>query len=268
MFSILVSGDKTAWETDQLMRMDQSRFKEFSDSEHESIVLEKPETLKALETVPALLMYETECLHAATVRYGFLRNIRLLHQDLVFNFLEEGVFDRAIVMEFATRLGFRDGEQHRTHWAIKDGDIPSGMMEHLRLSYDVVLSFAGENRAYVEEVAAILREYRVRVFYDEYEQVNLWGKNLAEHLDTIYRQSGKYCVIFISKYYAEKPWTNHERRMAVDRALNERREYILPARFDDTQLPGISSSIAYTQLGGKTPTDFARLILQKLGRKL
>jgi hypothetical protein len=119
-------------------------------------------------------------------------------------------------------------------------------MEHLRPSYDVVLSFAGENREYVKGVAAVLRECHVRVFYDGYEQVNVWGKNLAEHLDIIYRQSGKYCVIFISKYYAEKPWTNHERKMAIDRALNERREYILPARFDDTQLPGISTSIAYT----------------------
>jgi hypothetical protein len=141
------------------------------------------------------------------------------------------------------------------------------MMAHLRPSYDVVLSFAGENREYVEEVARVLREHRVRVFYDEYEQVNLWGKNLAEHLDIVYGQSGKYCVIFISKYYAQKPWTNHERRMAVDRALNERREYILPARFDDTQLPGISSSVLYIQLSEKTPADFARLILLKLGRK-
>ena len=268
MFSILVHGNDTAWDTDQLMRMDKARFKEFSDSEHESIFLEKPETLKALEMVPALLMYETGCLHAATVRYGFLKNIRVLHQDLVFTFSEEGVFDRAIVMDFATRLGLQNWEAGRTHWALKDGAIPSRMMDHLHPSYDVVLSFAGEDRKYVEEVAAVLREHQVRVFYDEFEQVSLWGKNLSEYLDTIYRQSGKYCVMFISRHYAERPWTIHERRMALDRALQERREYILPARFDDTQLPGISSSIAYTQLGDKTPKNFAMLILQKLGRKL
>ena len=266
MFNILVHGNDTAWETDQLMRMDKARFKEYSDSEHQGIVVTSPDTLKALEAVPTLLMYEAHCQHARTVRYGVLRNIRVLHGDLVFNFLEEGLLDRAIVTEYANRLGFQDLEAHRTHWAIKDGGIPSGMLEHLRPSYDVVLSFAGEDRKYVEEVADVLRQHSVRVFYDEYEQVKLWGKNLAEHLDTVYRRSGKYCVMFISEHYAAKPWTIHERRMAVDRALKERREYILPARFDDTELPGISSSVLYVSLRKKAPADFARLILQKLGR--
>lgn len=266
MFNILVHGNDTAWETDQLMRMDLGRFKESSDSEHESIAVDRPETLRGLESVPTLLMYETGCQHAASVRYGFLRNIRRLHQDLVFYFSEEGVLDRTTVLEFATRLGFRNWEACRTHWAIKDGSIPRELLQHLRPSYDVVLSFAGENRAYVVEVAEVLRQHQVRVFYDEFEQVNLWGKNLIEHLDIIYRQSGKYCVIFISKHYAEKPWAIHERRMALDRALREKRDYILPARFDDTQLPGLSSSIAYTQLDDKEPTTLAALILQKLGR--
>jgi hypothetical protein len=120
MFSILVNGNREAWETDHLMRMDQSRFKLYSDSEHESIVLEKRETLKGLQTAPALLiyedwLYETGKLPAATVRYGFLKNIRLLHSHVFFNFLEERAFDHAIVKEFATRLGFGDWESNITH---------------------------------------------------------------------------------------------------------------------------------------------------------
>ena len=41
--------------------------------------------------------------------------------------------------------------------------------------YDVALSFAGENREYVKQVAEILRSSNVRVFYDAYEEVALWG---------------------------------------------------------------------------------------------
>ena len=44
--------------------------------------------------------------------------------------------------------------------------------------YDVCLSFAGEDRDYVRQVAAGLDDRQVDVFFDEYEQVNLWGKNL------------------------------------------------------------------------------------------
>lgn len=268
MFSILVHGNDEAWETDQLLRMDKARFKEHSDAESETIRCDQPETLKSLESVPTLLMYELGCPHANTVRYGFLRNIRVVREELVFTFAEEGVFDRSTVKEFATRLGLKDWENGRTHWAIKDGGIPGSMMTRLRPSYDVVFSFAGENREYVEAVANILRDQQVRLFYDDFEEVNLWGKNLAEHFDTIYRQSGKYCVMFISEHYARKPWTNYERRMAMDRALLERREYILPAQFDGTELPGMSSSVQYVSIADRKPADFAVMILKKLGRAI
>ena len=48
--------------------------------------------------------------------------------------------------------------------------------------YDVSLSFTGEDREYVEQVASGLRHQGVRVFYDRYEEANLWGKDLCVHL--------------------------------------------------------------------------------------
>jgi hypothetical protein len=44
--------------------------------------------------------------------------------------------------------------------------------------YDVCLSFAGEDRAYVKQVADALNVKGVRVFYDKYETAELWGKEL------------------------------------------------------------------------------------------
>src|SRR5437879_2953357 len=104
--------------------------------------------------------------------------------------------------------------------------------------YEVALSFAGENRSYVEKVASVLRKKGIRVFYDGYEQVELWGKDLYAHLDDVYRNVAYYCVIFISRGYARKLWTTHERRSAQARAFRENREYILPARFDESAIPG------------------------------
>ena len=53
-------------------------------------------------------------------------------------------------------------------------------------SFDIALSFAGEDRQYVEEVAKVLRLMGFRVFYDKYETVSLWGKNLYTHLSEVY----------------------------------------------------------------------------------
>jgi len=124
-------------------------------------------------------------------------------------------------------------------------------------SYDVCLSFAGEDRAYVSEVAKSLQTAGIRVFYDAFEEKNLWGKDLYEHLDQVYSKASRFCVIFCSKYYARKLWTNHERKSAQARAFQENSEYILPARFDRTEIPGVRKTIGYVDLRGRRPEELA-----------
>jgi hypothetical protein len=131
--------------------------------------------------------------------------------------------------------------------------------------YEIVLSFAGEDREYVEAVAKYLRTNDVSCFYDKYEDVTLWGKDLVEHLDVVYR-SARYCVMFISEHYSKKIWPSHERRSALSRAIEQKGEYILPARFDNTELPGIRHTIGYVDLKNKKPDELAKMILKKLGR--
>ncbi len=130
--------------------------------------------------------------------------------------------------------------------------------------YDVALSFAGEDRAYVESVAKFLKQNQVNVFYDIFEEANLWGKNLYSHLSSVYKDRANYTVIFISKHYAEKLWTNHERENAQARAFLENREYILPARFDDTEIPGILKTVGHIDLLRHSPESFGSLICQKI----
>lgn len=134
--------------------------------------------------------------------------------------------------------------------------------------YDVALSFAGEEREYVKKVAECLKTNRIKVFYDEEEeeQVKMWGKDLTEYLSKIYGKRSHYCVMFISKNYAEKVWTKHEKRSALERAIKEKEEYILPVRFDDTEIAGLPSTFHYIDLRTKTPQQLGKLILGKLGR--
>lgn len=131
--------------------------------------------------------------------------------------------------------------------------------------YDVALSFAGEDRPYVNNVATLLREKGVSVFYDSFEQSALWGKDLYEYLSNIYYRKARFCVIFISRHYAQKSWTNHERKSAQSRAFEENEEYILPARFDATAIPGIRPTLGYIDLSILTPDQFVGHILTKIG---
>jgi hypothetical protein len=130
--------------------------------------------------------------------------------------------------------------------------------------FDVCLSFAGEQREYVADVANLLRGRNVKIFYDEYEEAGLWGKDLYEHLDSVYRTRSRFCILFASTDYASKVWTTHERRSAQARAFQDSEEYILPARFDDTEIPGLRPTVGYVDLRTISPHQLADLVVRKL----
>src|SRR6266478_5728839 len=90
--------------------------------------------------------------------------------------------------------------------------VPQRRSEPAPETYDVALSFAGEDREYVEHVATGLRDAGVSVFYDLFQRAELWGRNLVDHLAEVYQKRSRYVVMFISKHYVQKAWTTHERQ--------------------------------------------------------
>jgi hypothetical protein len=132
------------------------------------------------------------------------------------------------------------------------------------VEFEIALSFAGEDRVYVDQVANLLRDSGVKVFYDLFEEANLWGKNLYDYLSEIYKNKALYTIMFISKHYAQKLWPTHERQAMQTRAFQEHQEYILPARFDDTPIPGVLPTVAYISLVNRTPAAFVGVVHKKL----
>ena len=133
--------------------------------------------------------------------------------------------------------------------------------------YDVAFSFAGEDREYVEEVALFLKNRNIAVFYDYFEEENLWGKNLVSYLEEIYTYKSKYCVIFISQYYVQKEWTSFESAAAMVRMLDsnvKQKEYLLPVKFDETKVPGVLKTIGCIDGKRKSPEELGNLIIKKL----
>ena len=88
---------------------------------------------------------------------------------------------------------------------------------------------------------------------------------MYQHLDNVYQRKAKYAVIFISESYSKKLWTNHELKSAQARAFSENEEYILPVRFDETEIPGIRNTIGYLSLKDLKPIQLGKKIIEKLG---
>lgn len=136
----------------------------------------------------------------------------------------------------------------------------------MKYYYDVVLSFASEDREYVEECADILTALGIKAFYDSYEQDVLWGKDLYTFLADIYSNKARYAIVFISQHYVKKCWTKHEFKFINERMFNSETEYLLPVFLDDTKLCGIPETQGY--LTNKTPYEVAVMFAKKINKDI
>lgn len=131
--------------------------------------------------------------------------------------------------------------------------------------FDVALSFAGTEREQARRLAEAIRSAGFKVFYDDFYPEQLWGRDLVALFDRVYRKASKYCVMFVSAEYAKRIWTSHERRSAQARALEEKgREYILPIRFDETDLDGLPPTVGYLPVEQYTMSQIAEILIRKL----
>jgi hypothetical protein len=71
--------------------------------------------------------------------------------------------------------------------------------------------------------------------------------------------------MFISAEYVAKPWTRHERRAAISRQMKDSAEYILPVRFDYSEVPGLPDTLQYLTADRYTPAALAIEIANKIG---
>jgi hypothetical protein len=133
-----------------------------------------------------------------------------------------------------------------------------------QFQYDVAISFSGADREAARDLASALTEAGVSVFFDEFEEAELLGKDLYDHLTVVYSKRARYSLMLVSRSYAERAWPTLERRSMQERALAERgKEYVLPIRIDDTQVPGLLSTIGYVSIA-KGARAIAALVCRKL----
>jgi len=93
----------------------------------------------------------------------------------------------------------------------------------------VALSFPGEKRKYVKEVANILCEKlgKDKVFYDENFDAELAKPDLDIELQKVYHDDSVLIVAFLCREYSEKEWCGLELRAIRDLIKQKKHKRIM-----------------------------------------
>jgi len=134
------------------------------------------------------------------------------------------------------------------------------------LCFRVSLSFPGERRPYVEQVADSLRMQLGddAVFYDNYFQPELARPNLDLLLQRIYREKSDLVVVFLCADYTQKQWCGLEWRAVRDLIKEKGGDRIMVLRFDNEVVPGLFGIDGYLDIRNMSPIDLASAILHRL----
>lgn len=130
--------------------------------------------------------------------------------------------------------------------------------------FAVALSFPGEHRRFVRNVAERLSEKlgKTRVFFDEWYEHELRGTDADLKLKQIYRNDSELIVPFFSEHYT-KMWCLIEWH-AIRVVLAERRkdDAVVPVHIDGTQVEGWESVDLGIRKGRKTGRQIADAIME------
>ena len=144
-------------------------------------------------------------------------------------------------------------------------DSPPDLSMARTKRFAVGLSFPGEKRGFVEQVAQRLakRLSKERILYDKYHEVELARPNLDVYLPRLYHDSTELNVVFLCSEYNEKEWCGLEWRAIRDLMKRREDERIMLMRFDDADIEGLYSIDGYIDLSRVSPEQCADLILQR-----
>lgn len=134
--------------------------------------------------------------------------------------------------------------------------------------FDLAVSFAGEDSAYVEQVVSRLRAHGVRMFYAPQSQAALWGKDLVVEFSEIFSRRSRRVMMFVSQHYVRKFWPQTEAAASYAGQFRQHQRIILPVRLDDTEVPGLLPTISYINGRKYSPLDVANeaiTVLKDLG---
>jgi hypothetical protein len=131
--------------------------------------------------------------------------------------------------------------------------------------FRVALSFPGEARQRVEEIAEIMAAelFRDRIFYDNWYKAELARPNLDLYLQDIYRNQSDLLVVFLCAEYEKKQWCGLEWRAIRDLIKAKEDHRVMLLRLDDSPISGMLSIDGYFSIRDVSSADVAAAILAR-----
>lgn len=200
---------------------------------------------------------------------GLENLLKLEHLDIRNNLIDKvGGLKNLKNLEYLALKGnpINIREQYLLHRPTQDLVSYCSMKKKVIYQYDFALSFAGEDREIVDNIAESLSNKGIKVFYDKFYKTDLVGRDLFNHFKSIYGKKSKFVVMFISKNYVLKDWTNFEFEIAKDEAKTRKKEFIIPIRLDSTIIHGLSRNIGYIDFEGERYKGTLEILTQKLNK--
>jgi TIR domain-containing protein len=134
--------------------------------------------------------------------------------------------------------------------------------------YDVAVSFASAQRAYVEEFVDSCRRRGLTVFYDRDMAVAYWGRNFIYEFRKVYGGSAaRFVMPFISAEYLATPYPRDELAAAVEQGFRRPGQtYLLPVVVGDVAIPPelLNPAVGLLRADDHTPSELAAMTVQRL----
>lgn len=132
--------------------------------------------------------------------------------------------------------------------------------------FRIAFSFAGEKRAFVKEVAAILalKFGEENILYDKYHEAEFARYDLGMYLPQLYGEQSDLIVPVLCPNYDKKRWTGWEWLHIYGLLTKTDGNRVMPCRFDYANADGLSPTAGFIELDRKTPGQVATLILERL----
>lgn len=288
MYNLFVSGWKEEWQgvpcTFDLSRCVNQH--EYTDQK----IAEKfgkldGAELAELTRLPTIFAYEAAC--KLDPKFGLIRDVTVRRGQVRIEYEFIPVQPFLTVADFDTlafELDIGNWEMNRTHWAVKDVNLPkelhtakgitlpswtrqaSRAVDITQHDFDVGLSFPGEARGLVEQVA---RELEARVgpnayFYDNNYVSQLARPSLDTLLQDIYRNRFKLIVVFVGDDYQRKDWCGVEFRAIREIIMARAEQRIMFVRVDDGAVDGVFRTDGYVDARRFNPSEIAQFIAERV----
>lgn len=284
MYNLFVSADAEDWNGEPCQFELGRCVREYTEDEITAKFGElDTSSIETLKRLPCVFAYES--FNELDPKFGVLREI-VKRQGMVrveYDLVEVAPFLSARqLIDLAFELDIGKWELNRTHWAVKNVDLPKELSRHeitlpdwsrdTRRAVDlathefkIALSFPGEFRDLVEQIAPKLEgEFGPdSYFYDNNYVAQLARPGLDLLLQGIYRDRSDLIVIFLGGDYQRKTWCGVEWG-AIRNVIHQRdHDRIMFVRMDDGDVEGVAPNDGYVDGRQYSAEQIAEFIIQR-----